>query len=365
MAYQEVDVTGGVDTHKDTHVAAVVDGVGRVLATASFPADGDGYTALAEWMTSFGRLVRVGVEGTGSWGKGLAALLGAAGVEVIEVCRPNRQRRRRHGKNDTVDAINAALAALSGDASGAPKSGDGLVESIRLLRIARNSARRAKTQVSNQIHAVVDTAPESLRAELRGLDVAKMAKTATGYNPADPARPLQAARLALKTLADRWLYLAHEIATLDGHLERLVNAAAPSDLLERTGIGPDVAGALLVAVGDNPDRLDNEASFAALCGVSPIEASSGKRTRHRLNRGGNREANNALWRIALVRLRFDQTTRNYVEQRLAQGKTKKDAIRCLKRYIARDIYRILQRNNHLPTAPTATDPPPPPRQQAT
>jgi transposase len=333
-------VVGGVDTHKDIHVAAAVDDVGRILGTAVFPTTTRGHRALLAWLGHFGPVVRVGVEGTGAYGAGLARYLAKAGVAVVEVDRPNRQTRRRKGKSDPVDAEAAARAALSGEASGRPKSRTGAVEMIRVLRVARRSARKARTQAANQLHNLVLTAPDELRGTLRALTLAELVERAARWRPGPIDSPLGATRLALSALARRYLVLGAEIDRLDVELDRLVRETA-GPLLERKGLGTDTAGALLVAAGDNPGRLRNEASFAALCGVSPIDASSGKQQRHRLNRGGDRQANEALWRIVLVRMSRDPRTQEYIARRQKEGKTTKEAMRCLKRYVAREVYREL------------------------
>jgi len=340
LADQPRSVVGGVDTHKDVHVAAVIDTAGRVLGTDSFETTPAGYRRLLRWLRGHGEVLVVGVEGTGSWGAGLARHLAAEQVAVVEVDRPNRQVRRRRGKSDPVDAEHAARAALSGEASGSPKSKDGAVEMMRSLRIVRRSAIKARAQASNQLHALVDSAPEPLRSQLRHLRAAALVAKAARFRVSTLDTPTDGVRLALHELAQRWLHLDNQIDRLDARLADLVAAAAPR-LLEHKGVGTDVAGALLVAAGDNPQRLRSEASFAALCGVSPVDASSGRNQRHRLNRGGDRQANNAIWPIALVRMSHDPRTRTYIARRISEGKTKKEAIRCLKRYIAREIYNDL------------------------
>ena len=340
---EEQIVVGGVDTHKDNHVAAALDRVGRLLGTAEFPTTPTGYRALLAWLGSFGTVERVGVEGTGAWGAGLARFLRATGIRVIEVDRPNRQRRRRRGKSDPADAEAAGRAVLAGDVSGVPKDQDGPVEAMRALRVAQRSAERARTQATNQYRSLLDTAPAQLREQLRGLGLRQMVDRASRFRPGkDLSDPMAATKAALRSLARRWLALAAEIEALERQLAALVQVAAPPALLAEFGVGPDVAGALLVAAGDNPDRLRTEAAFAALCGASPLDASSGRQRRHRLNRGGNREANSALWRIVMVRLRWSHPeTRAYVDRRVAEGKTRLEAIRCLKRFLARRIWRLL------------------------
>ena len=339
-----VSVTGGVDTHKDVHVAAALDGVGRLLGTKSFPTTAAGYRALLGWLRCFGEVVAVGVEGTGSWGAGLARYLATQAVVVLEVSRPNRQQRRRRGKSDPADAEAAARAVLADQATGVPKSTTGVVEAIRLFRLARRTAIKARSQAANQIHSVIDTAPEQLRAQLiERSGPARIARCAR-LRPADMATPLGAAKAALAILARRWSALDDEIAELDGHLGSLVARAAPG-LVAIKGVGTEVAGALLSAAGDNPERLGSEASFASLCGASPIDASSGRNKRHRLNRSGDRQANRALYVVVLNRLTWDDRTRAYMARRLAEGKTKKEVIRCLKRYVARELYREIRKMN--------------------
>lgn len=329
-------VTGGVDTHKDLHVAAVVDQVGRILGTEEFSTTAAGHRALLRWLRRHGDLVRVGVEGTGAYGAGITRFLTAAGVDVVEVDRPNRQLRRRRGKSDPLDAEAAARAALNGEASGIPKTRSGNVEAIRALRVARRSAIKAKTQAANQIHNLVLTAPEPLRQQLRSLPLAQLVATAARFRPSQDAA-VAGTKTAMTSIARRWRHLDEEIRALDTELRQLVTDAAPA-LVARHGVGIDTAGALLVAAGDNPHRLRSERSFAALCGATPLDASSGHQQRHRLNRGGDRTANSALWRIALVRMSNDPRTRDYVARRTTQGRSKKEIIRCLKRYIARELY---------------------------
>jgi transposase len=333
-------VIGGVDTHKDEHVAAVVDEVGRTLGTRSFPNDAKGYRQMRAWIAGHGEIDRVGIEGTGSYGAGLSRHFARVGIEVLEVCRHDRQRRRLKGKSDTVDAEAAARAALARDMVATPKSGTGSVEAIRALRVPRNSAMKARTQVANQIHTLIDTSPDQLRAQLRDRKIVELVTEMARWRPNPPTDPTTAHRYSLHVLACRWLALTDELGDLDRSIAELVEQTAP-ELIAVFGVGTDTAASLLVAAGDNPERLRHEHSFAALCGVSPVDRSSGRQRNHSLNRGGNRDANRALWRIALVRMSHDPATRAYVERRTKDGKSKKAIIRCLKRYIAREIYPIL------------------------
>ena len=333
-------VTVGVDTHGDVHVGAVVDEVGRVLGITEVSTDARGFRALEGFATRFGSIDRVGVEGTGSYGAGLTRWLRARGHTVIEVDRPDRKTRRMKGKSDPVDACSAARQVLSGQARGVPKTREGRVEMIRALRVARRSAISSRTQAMNQIHSLVLTAPEALRGRLRGLKGSELVGRAARLRTTEVDSVVDATKFALRELARRYEALGTEIDRLDTVLNRLVRETAPR-LLSVRGVGTDVAGALLVTAGDNPERLISEASFAHLCGVAPIPASSGKTTRHRLNRGGDRQANQALWRIVMVRLSCDARTRDYVSRRRSEGRTKREIIRCLKRYVAREVYAHL------------------------
>jgi len=332
-------ITGGVDTHLDVHVAAALDHNGGVLGVESFPTTPAGYRELRDWLAGFGDLTRVGVEGTGAYGAGLARFLQRAGVEVIEVDRPNRQERRRHGKSDQLDAVEAARAALGGRCRAVAKTGDGSMEAMRALLVAKRSGRQARVRSLNQIRHLSFTAPDDLRARLQPLPTGQLAATTARLRPSGDV-VASATKLALRTLGRRVLDLDAELAIIDDALGELVAATAPG-LLALHGVGVDTAAILLVAAGDNPDRIRSEAAWAHLCGVAPIPASSGKVTRHRLNAGGNRQANHALWRIVITRMSSDPRTRAYVQRRLEEGLTKRQIIRVLKRYVARETWRHL------------------------
>jgi transposase len=336
-------VTGGVDTHLDVHVAAMLDPIGGLLGVQSFAATPAGYRQLLGWMSSFGPPRRVGVEGTGAYGAGLARYLRRHGIEVVEVDRQNRQARRSQGKSDPADAIEAARAAQSGRASGVAKTRDGKVEAIRVLTVARRSARDSRIKTLNQIRHLSFTAPDQLRAALADLNPAGLVDRAAGLRPGTPGDLVTfATKTALRVLARRVLTLQEEIDRLDALIAELVAEVAPG-LLEISGVGVHTAALLLAAAGDNPERLRSEAAWAHLCGVAPIEASSGKVVRHRLDRGGNRQANHALWRIVITRMSSDPRTRAYVERRRKEGRSTKEIIRVLKRYVARQVYRELPR----------------------
>ena len=342
IAVQTRAVTVGVDTHKDTHVAAVLDEVGRMLGSCGFPTDPAGNAALIRWAEEHGQITKIGVEGTGSYGAQLNRDLQQAGYRVIEVDRPDRKARRLHGKDDHLDAEAAARAVLSGRAATIPKARDGQIEAIRALRVARRSTVTGRTAAMNQLKALLVSAPRDLREQLRGLSSTQLITTAARLRAGDDlAEPMNATKYAMREIALRHQFLTAQLKRLDLALQPLVTAAAPA-LVARFAVGIDTAGALLVALGDNPGRLRNESSFAHLCGVAPLPASSGKTSgRYRLNRGGDRRANNALWRIVLVRMGTDQRTREYVARRTTQGMSKPEIMRCLKRYVAREVYAAL------------------------
>jgi transposase len=335
-------ITLGVDTHKDFHVTVALDGLGRRLGTLSVPTTPAGYEELVDWAKGFGPLEGVGIEGRGSFGAGVTRFLQAEGTKVLEVVRPKRREQYRCGKSDPIDAELAARAVLAGTATAQPKGADGKVEMIRTLRVTRRSAVKARAQSVNQLKNLLITAPEKLKSELWGLSTAKLVAKVSGFRPgANPSDVKAATKFALRSVARRHQRLSEETSELDEQLDRLVAEAAP-ELVALEGVGTDTAASLLIAAGDNPERLKNEAAFAHLCGGAPIPASSGKSSvRHRLNPHGNRDANRALYVIAVCRMRRDERTRTYVAKRTAEGKTKKEIIRCLKRYIAREVYRIL------------------------
>jgi transposase len=334
-------VTGGVDTHADTHVAAALDPVGGLLGVQEFPVTPAGYARLLGWLGGFGTVALVGIEGTGSYGAGLARHVTAAGIRVVEVDRSDRQDRRRQGKSDPLDAVSAARAAQSGRARGAPKGRDGAVEAVRVLMVAKRSARAERTQTINQARALVLTGPDDLRTRFTGHTPAALVSGMASLRPRPGSTVGYATRIALRELGRRAEFLDSQIGRLDELIVPLVTARAPG-LLSVYGVGPDTAALLLIAAGDHPERLRSEAAWAHLCGVAPIPASSGKVTRRRLNPGGNREANHALWRIVITRMGSHPATRAYVERRTAEGLSKKEIIRCLKRYVAREVYRHLR-----------------------
>jgi len=336
-----VGVTGGVDTHADTHVAAAIDDNGGLLGVESFPADQTGYEELLGWLVGFGEVEQVGVEGTGSWGVGLSRFLADQKIVVVEVDRPNRQTRRKKGKSDPTDAVSAARAALSGTATVTPKSRNGQVEQMRVLMVARRSAREQRIQSLNQLRHLVFTAPESIRVRFKDRYKTGLVTEAANMRPRKGSDPVTyTTNLVIRNLARRIRVFNSEIREIDRTLTELISETAPS-LFNLHGVGTDTAASLLVAAGDNPDRLHSERSWAHLCGVTPLPASSGKVTRHRLNRGGDRQANAALYRIVLTRMSSHEDTRRYVARRRTEGLSTPEIIRCLKRYVARQTYKHL------------------------
>jgi transposase len=336
-------VVGGVDSHADSHEVAVLDERGVLVATGSFAATIVGYRALLGWLRSFGEVDRVGVESTGSYAAALTRYLVAEDVVVLEINQPHPHTRRRRGKTDQIDAELAARHALSLQTCSAPKRTDGVVESIRQLRVARDSAMKARNGAVLQLGSLVITAPAELREQLAERKTLDGKATLCRRLRPDPTRasdPVNAAKVALRSLGRRIATLEAEIRDLDKQLAPLVERAAPRTIA-LLGVGPSHAGRLLVSAGQNIERLRSEAAFAALCGTSPIPVASGKTSRFRLNRGGDRQANHALHMIVLTRLRYCPKTRAYLERRTAEGKTKREIIRCLKRYIAREIHRTL------------------------
>jgi transposase len=334
-------VVVGVDTHKYVHTAVAVDVVGGVQGTTSVSADRGGYEQLDTWASQFGQVLAFGVEGTGSYGAGLASHLRRHGHKLVEVNRPDRRVRRQRGKSDPIDAENAARAVLAGTATATPKSAEGTVEMIRHLKIARDGAVKARTQAMVTLKALIVTIPDELRQQLQGLPKMTLIERCAGLRPGPVTSPAASAKHAIRAMARRWKDLHDEIKEHDALLVELTKTHAP-DLVDAFGIGADTAAEVLVTVGDNPERIRSQAAFAKLAGVCPVPASSGKTNRHRLNRGGHRQLNSALYRVVIVRMRFHQPTIDYVTRRTAEGKTKQEIIRCLKRYLAREIYQYVK-----------------------
>jgi len=324
-------VAVGVDTHKDIHVAVACDQLGVRLDELHIPTTNAGYDQLVHWATELGTVAAFGVEGTGSYGAELARMLRRRGYRVIEVNRPDRATRHRVGKSDPIDAEMAARAVLAGIAAGTPKTSDGDAEIIRMLKMAKDSAVKARTQAMNQIKAILVTSPAEVRESLSGLTDPKLLTRCAAFEPEQLTSPAAAARHTLRLLARRNLELRGEVKTLQVEIGRLAAKAAPHLIRKSSAWDPTAPRRMPVAAGDNPDRLRSEAAFAALCGSNPIPASSGKTNRHRLNRGGNRQANATLHRIAVCRLRWHEPTQHYTKRRLAEGKTKPEVIHCLKR----------------------------------
>jgi transposase len=344
MTQESTLVVGGVDAHADTHHAAALDERGALLSTKSFPTTTSGYRQLLDWLSGFGEIDALAVESTGAYAAALVRYLREHDITVVEVNQPHAHTRRRVGKSDPIDAEMAARLFLAGKAKAVPKQTDGIVESIRLLRVARHSAVKSRSAALVQVRDLIITAPQELRDQLSHRKTLRgKATVCARFRPSarQLRSPSQAAKFALRSLAQRIECLDREITALDRELEQLVAAAAPRTI-GLLGISTGHAGQLLVTAGQNIDRLHGESSFAMLCGASPIPASSGKTTRHRLNYGGDRQANRALHLIAVCRLRYCERTRAYVKRRTAEGKTQREIMRCLKRYIAREVYNLLR-----------------------
>jgi len=335
-------ITGGADDRLDVHVEAALDEGGGLLGVESFPTTPKGYAQLRAFLECFGKVDLLGVEHTGSHGAGSTLHLHRRGVKVVGVDPPNRQRQRqrRQGRSAPQDAISGARAAQGGNATGKARARDRNVGALRVLRVARASARKGRTQAVNQMPSLISTGPDCIRAELLGLHAYPMPKRTSALRPATTRDLVPIHKLTVRMLANRAHELEAEVSAIDAIMDHLVVETAPA-LVAMSGVGTEMASALLVAVGDNPERLRNEASFPHCCGTSLIDASSGKRERHRLNRSGDRQANSALWHIVITRMVSDPRTRHHIERRMKDGLTKKEAIRCLKRYIAREVFTLI------------------------
>jgi transposase len=318
----------GVDTHKYVHVAVALNDLGGVLQSRSFSADRGGYDQLLDWAATLGGTLTFAIEGTGSYGAGLTSAVRRRDIGVIEVMRTDRRDRRLRGKSDTLDAENAARAVLAGHATAIPKTADGSVEMIRTVKVAKDVAVKARTSAMITLKQVLVNAPPELREELQPLTKMVLIRRCAGLRPGPITTVTAAVKHALRAIARRWVELHAEITAHEKVLAALTTAAAP-DLTAAFAVGPDTAAEMLIVAGDNPDRIRSEPAFARLCGVAPIPASSGMTTRHRLNRGGHRQANAALYRVVIVRMQHHQPTQAYVARRTAEGKTKKEIIRCL------------------------------------
>jgi transposase len=335
---QDRKIIIGIDTHKYVHVAVAIDSLGNRLGDQHVPANREGYARLEAWAASLGRTSSFGIEGTASYGVGLASFLRRSGHRIVEVNRGDRRSRRSNGKTDALDAEAAARAVLNGQATAVPKSGDGTVEMIRQIKIARDTARKCRTAAIVTLKALVITTPAELREQFNGLTDRILINRCASTRPGAVSSTTASAKHSLRALAKRYQFLDAEISDHDAILDELTRLHAPS-LREGLGIGVDTAAEMLIVFGDNPERVRSESAFAKLCGTSPIPASSGLTNRHRLSRAGHREANAALYRAVIVRMRFHQPTISYVARRTAEGLSKRDIIRCLKRYLAREVYQ--------------------------
>lgn len=340
----------GVDTHKSNHVAVAITAQGARLGALTIPTSRQGYSGLEAWASGLGSIKAFGIEGTGSYGAGLSRHLQARGHIVLDVMRPNRQLRYLHGKSDSLDAESAARSVLNGQATALAKTQGGTSEMIRHIKIARDSAVKAKSQAMITLKTLIINAPAELRASLDQIrGPITLVRHIAALRPGEITTPIASAKTAMRAIARRWLLLHEEIQIHEQDLERMVRDKAP-ELMKSHGISTLTVAEMLILVGDNPERIRSEAALAKMCGVCPIPASSGKTNRMRLNRGGNRQANAALYRVAIVRMRDDNKTRTYAARRMAEGKTRREIVRCIKRYIVREIYTALCR----PKSPQTT-----------
>jgi transposase len=334
-------VFAGVDTHKDTHQVALVDENGAVLTGRQFPAGTAGYRELVGWLSGWA-VGRVGIEQTGTYGAGLTRVLTTAGHEVVEVNRPDVWVRATSGKSDPIDAVMAAQAARTGRTQVIAKNTAGVIESVRLLHVARRSAVKARAAALVQLGDLAVTVPAGLRDQLGRTNPQIAAASRKLRADRDRlADPTQAAKLALRRLAGRIDALDAEIAELGKAMDALVAGVAPR-LLALPQVGTQIAAQLMITAGQNIDRIGTEAKFARITGVAPIPASSGRTTRMRLHRGGDRQANRAIHLIAIGRLRAHQPAIDYLTKRTREGLSKSDAIRAMKRHIAREVYGALK-----------------------
>ena len=332
----------GVDTHKHVHVAAVMDTIGGILATLTITTDAGGFKQLLEWASDFGKVLAFGIEGTGSYGATLTSFLRRHGHKVIEAGRPDRRSRRANGKSDTLDAENAARPVLAGFATATPKTADGAVEMIRQLKIAHDSAVADRTASMVTMKAMLVHGSDELRRETSRKTQIMLARHLAALRPRVLESPDDALRHSLRSLARRWQQLDTEAKELSAMIEQLVTRTAPQ-LLEQFGIGVDTAAEILIVVGDNPERIRSEAAFAKLAGISPVPTGSGMTSgRHRINHGGHRQLNAAIYRTVIVRMRFHEPTIAYVARRTAEGKSKREIIRCLKRYVIREVHHLVK-----------------------
>jgi len=338
----------GVDTHKDIHVAAVMDTLAGSIGTLTIPTNTRGFTALEAWANAHGKVIAVGIEGTGSYGATLTSFLRRAGFKVLEAGRPDRRMRRMNGKSDTLDAENAAQSILAGLATTTPKTADGAVEMIRVLKITHDTAVTHRTAAMITLKNLLVHTSDEMRATSGRMTPIKLARHLAALRPRGLDTVEDASRHALRSLARRWLTLDTEAKDLNAQVATLVSARAPQ-LLDRFGVGIDTAAEILIVAGDNPEQIRSEAAFAKLAGISPVPTGSGKTSgRHRVNHGGHRQLNAAIYRTVIVRMQFHEPTRAYVERRTTEGLSKREIIRCLKRYVIREVYHDIKSRPPVP-----------------
>jgi transposase len=354
MLEGKVDHVIGVDTHRDAHTAAILDPNGGVVAELEVPSDQAGYEQLLGFVSQHAPGRRCwALEGTGCYGAGLASFLLDDGEWVTEIDRPKRPRGRNGAKSDPLDAVRAGREALSREHLASPRQ-RGHREALRVLQLTRSGAVKVAADARRHLKALLVTAPEPLRAALQGGTWLRQAR-ACAVLQAEPAAAVEdrATVQALRLTAQRALWAYAEAEALEKELRGLVKAIAPV-LLAEPGVGPITAAQVLIS-WSHPGRLRSEAAFAMLAGVAPIEASSGRVVRHRLNRGGDRQLNRALHTIVMIRQRYHQATKAYTTRRIAEGKSEREIRRCLKRTVARGLFRLLTRTVLLTTGPGSHD----------
>lgn len=336
MTAPKANVYAGIDTHQNTNHVGIINEVGKKLGDEEFPTTSTGYQALLDFVLAFGTIIAIGIEGTASYGAGITAYLRSNNVMIKEVIRPNRQTRRG-GKSDPIDAYSAAkTVAADADGLPVPKLLGGAIDGIRMLLKTRTTAIKARTAAITQIIHFLTTAPTPVREQYTGLKGDDLHAALVTTRPAvDDHLGIVLHRLAL-----RIEFLTEEIDTAYDQLDALTKDIAPA-LAAAKGVGPISAAKLLVTAGENPERITSKAAFAALCGTSPLQASSGKTNRHRLNRGGDRQANSALYDVVKSRMSSDWRTKDYVTRRTTEGKSTKEIMRCLKRFVAGEVYRLI------------------------
>jgi len=341
MAEKEKQVVVGVDTHKRFHVVTVISELGERLAFEHFEANAKGYDKALKWAKKHGSVLRAGIEATGSYGAGLTERFRKDDIEVFDVYRPDKQERRRRGKNDVEDSFQAAEAALAYIRCAVAKEKSGLLEAARMLEGAYELVVRQRTATMNLLRADITTLPAKMRERLEGLCRSELLKTCANFRISKGAGAEEGMKAAVRHLARKVQAMDKEAADLEKQIEQCAKKLAPRTL-SLPGIGCHGTIRLLCSAGQNIDRLKSDAAFSMLCGTSPIPASSGNNIHLRLNKGGDRKANSVLYIMAINRIQRCEKTQAFIAKKMSENKSKKDAIRALKRYLAREVYYALK-----------------------